>query len=182
LAGFLPPNDPTSRGEGFVSYRVKARPALSTGTQITALANIVFDSNDPILTNIFTNTLDARGPAVSVGQLTSTTVGTQITVTWSGQDDAPISGTLRKLTAGSGIGSYDVFVVSDLFSMTRILTETTQTALTFNGVISHTYGFVIMASDAVGQLADWPAEVQTQTTLVLTNPMNRRAMLPLVRR
>ncbi|MBP7599889.1 MAG: hypothetical protein KA750_00985, partial [Thermoflexales bacterium] len=83
---------------------------------------------------------------------------------------------------GSGIGSYDVFVVSDLFSMTRILTETTQTALTFNGVISHTYGFVIMASDAVGQPGEWPSEAQTQTTLVLTNPKNRRAMLPIVRR
>jgi RHS repeat-associated protein len=182
LAGFLPPNDATSRGEGFVSYRVKAKPMLSTGTQITALAQIVFDSNDPIETNTFTNTLDIRGPSVNVSQLTTTTVGTQITVTWSGLDDAPISGTLQKLVAGSGIGSYDVFVVSDLFSMTRILTETTQTALTFNGVISHTYGFVIMASDAVGQLADWPAEVQTQTTLVLTNPKNRRAMLPIVRR
>lgn len=182
LAGFLPPNDATSRGEGFVSYRVKAKPMLSTGAQITALAQIVFDSNDPIATNSFTNTLDARGPSVDVGQLTTTTIGTQITVTWSGQDDAPISGTLRKLVAGSGVGSYDVFVVSDLFSMTRILSETTQTALTFNGVISHTYGFVIMASDAVGQPGEWPSEVQTQTTLVLTNPKNHKAMLPIVRR
>ena len=46
--GFLPPNDDTGRGEGFLSYQAKAKPGLATGTVIDARASIVFDSQDPV--------------------------------------------------------------------------------------------------------------------------------------
>lgn len=51
LAGFLPPNDSTGRGEGHVSYMIKAKDDLSDGTEISNKATIIFDTNDPIETN-----------------------------------------------------------------------------------------------------------------------------------
>lgn len=49
--GFLPPNDSTGRGQGHVSYTIKAKQDLPDGTEIKNKATIVFDTNDPIETN-----------------------------------------------------------------------------------------------------------------------------------
>ncbi len=50
-AGILPPNDETFRGEGHLTYRVKVRDDATPGTLINASASIVFDYNDPIVTD-----------------------------------------------------------------------------------------------------------------------------------
>ena len=62
MKGILYPNDSTGRGEGFVSYVVKPKTGLPTGTQITNNASITFDWNDPIDTPLVLNTLE-RGRA-----------------------------------------------------------------------------------------------------------------------
>ena len=52
LAGFLPPNDPdTHCGEGHITYRVKVREDAVPGSRIDASASIVFDYNEPIITD-----------------------------------------------------------------------------------------------------------------------------------
>ena len=51
LAGFLPPNDETFRGEGHLTYRIKVRDDAPAGIVITNKASIVFDYNDPIETD-----------------------------------------------------------------------------------------------------------------------------------
>ena len=57
FAGFLPPNDPeTGCGEGHVSFSIRPRPELADGTLITNKASIVFDTNEPIETNVVSNT------------------------------------------------------------------------------------------------------------------------------
>ena len=56
-AGFLPVNDATGRGEGHVTFSVEQRPNLTAGTVITNMANIVFDTNEAVVTNIYTNTI-----------------------------------------------------------------------------------------------------------------------------
>ena len=50
-AGILPPNDDTFRGEGHVTYRVNVRKDATPGTLINASASIIFDYNDPIVTD-----------------------------------------------------------------------------------------------------------------------------------
>jgi hypothetical protein len=57
VAGFLPANDETHIGEGFVSFLVRPLADLPDGTQITNRASIVFDVNEPIWTNVVTNTI-----------------------------------------------------------------------------------------------------------------------------
>jgi uncharacterized repeat protein (TIGR01451 family) len=50
LTGFLPPEDGTGRGQGYVKLAVRPKSNLPIGTAITNLATIVFDGNDPIAT------------------------------------------------------------------------------------------------------------------------------------
>lgn len=59
LAGFLPPNDSTGRGEGFIVFAVKPRPGLpeDASVLITNRASIIFDLEDPIITNTVTNSI-----------------------------------------------------------------------------------------------------------------------------
>ena len=51
LTGFLPPEDGTGRGQGYLAYTVAPKPGLATGTEIRNVASIIFDANDPITTN-----------------------------------------------------------------------------------------------------------------------------------
>ena len=58
LAGFLPVNDATHNGEGYVSFRARPKPGLANNTSVTNTASIVFDTNAPIATNTVTNTIE----------------------------------------------------------------------------------------------------------------------------
>ena len=50
LTGFLPPEDGTGRGQGYVKLAVRPKSNLPIGTAITNIATIIFDGNDPINT------------------------------------------------------------------------------------------------------------------------------------
>ncbi|MCB2157055.1 right-handed parallel beta-helix repeat-containing protein [bacterium] len=52
-AGFLPPNDETHRGEGFLVFAMKPKPDLAEDLTVTIsnVATIIFDFEDPIVTN-----------------------------------------------------------------------------------------------------------------------------------
>jgi uncharacterized repeat protein (TIGR01451 family) len=58
LAGFLPPNDATGRGEGHVTFSIHPNANTTLGTRINNKAAIVFDTNPPIITNEVFNTID----------------------------------------------------------------------------------------------------------------------------
>lgn len=73
LAGILPPNDDTGRGEGYIAYRVKVKNSAVASARIDGSATIVFDTNDPITTdpawwNLVTTpvvvSLDAQGGSI----------------------------------------------------------------------------------------------------------------------
>ena len=51
LAGFLPPNDDTGRGEGHVRFSVRPKEGVVPGTRISNSARIVFDNYETIETN-----------------------------------------------------------------------------------------------------------------------------------
>ena len=48
LSGFLPPENGTGRGQGYVKLGVRPKNNLPIGTAITNIATIVFDGNEPI--------------------------------------------------------------------------------------------------------------------------------------
>lgn len=95
--GFLPVNDESGKGIGFLSYSIDLKDNLSDGTKITNSAEIVFDTNEPIQTPVYVNTTDYRRPT---SQILSVDTGdaTTFDFTVEGRDDA------------SGIWYYDLYL------------------------------------------------------------------------
>ncbi|MBM4050532.1 MAG: hypothetical protein FJ279_36010, partial [Planctomycetes bacterium] len=159
IAGFLPPNDDTHRGEGFVSFVVRPKGALPTGTEIRNQARIVFDLNAPIDTNETLNTIDAAAPTTEVQDLPAVSAGDRsFTVSWTGGDDL----------GGSGLVSYDVYVSDNGGPAALWLGGTTATSATFTGQHNHTYGFYSLGLDEAGNRQLAPEAAQATTTVLDT--------------
>lgn len=160
FAGFLPPDDGTGRGDGFLTYSVAQNPGLANDTDFTALASIVFDTEAAIATPTVTNTLDTVAPTSSITALPVTTFATagRFTVSWSGRDDTAGP-------AGSGIALFDVFISDNGGPITPFLEQTAATSGIFTGEFGHTYGFFSVATDNVGLRQSTPAGAQTTTTV-----------------
>ena len=170
LTGFLPPEDGTGRGMGFVSFLIDPKAGLPTGTQITDVADIVFDGATPIATDQANDedpsqgidpakmalvTIDAGAPSSAVATLPPTENTATFTVSWSGQDDA----------GGSGVADYDVYVSDNGGAFTPFQTGTSATSSTFSGQDGHTYAFYSVATDNAGIVQPTPAAAQTSTTV-----------------
>lgn len=154
FAGFLPPNDAQHRGEGYVTFRISPKAGLPNGTAMTNQATIVFDANDPIITNAVTNTMDNTDPTSSVNSLPAAGSAVSFSVSWGGND-----------AGGAGIAFYDVYVSIDGGGYTSWLTGTPLTSATFNGTSGHTYRFYSVATDNVGNRTAAAATAQATTTL-----------------
>jgi hypothetical protein len=87
-AGFLPVNDTlTGSGEGFVNFTVYPNEGTLTGETVQHQASIIFDVNDPILTNTWTNTIDAFPPITTIDPLPDTFNTNVIPFSWIIEDD-----------------------------------------------------------------------------------------------
>ncbi len=171
LTGFLPPEDGTGRGMGFLSYIIQPKSGLPTGTQIRNVALITFDVNPPIATDQVSDsdpsqgtdptkmalvTIDADPPTSTVAALPAYTGTPSFTVSWSGSDGA-----------GSGVASYDIYVSTDGGAFTPFVTDTTATSATFAGASGHTYAFYSVATDNVGNRQPTPTAAQATTQVVV---------------
>jgi hypothetical protein len=150
LAGFLPPDNSSQQGEGFVTFTVKPKSGLANGTAIQNTASIVFDANGAIKTNTVTNTIDSVYPSSTVSALPASQTTTSFTVSWSGTD-----------LSGSGIASYDVFSATDGGTYSLWLPASTNTSAAFTGNFGHSYSFYTMATDNVGNRQQTPGPAQT---------------------
>ena len=156
-AGFLPPNDTSPEGEGWVAYRVEPEASLASGTAIDAQARIVFDINDPIDTNLWTNTIDAGAPTSQVAALPTEGLGSSVLVSWTGTDEAG---------NGSGIAAYDIYVSKDDGLYDLWLAGTQDTSATFSGTGISTYRFYSVAIDNVGNREAAPDTADAQATFL----------------
>ena len=109
--GFLPPENGTGVGEGYVQYTVQPKASLATGAVITQQASVVFDTNVAINTNTTTNTIDAGYPAdqLVVQAPAQAVPGGKFTVTVhadgaNGQLDPLATGSVALLLSGSPTG------------------------------------------------------------------------------
>jgi hypothetical protein len=156
FAGFLPVNDATGRGEGFVHYTVRPRFSLATGAELTAAASIVFDTNAPLVTNTASNLIDSGSPSSQVSSLATTQNTAAFAVSWTGTDDGN----------GSGIAHYDVYVSDNGNPYTLFLSQTLLTTASFVGEPGHSYAFLTIATDNVGHREPAPEVADAATTLV----------------
>ena len=163
LADFLPPNTDTidPAGRGWVSYSVRPKSGLATGTVITNVATIDFEVGippAPMSTPSVFNTIDSGQPTSQVNPLPPTVSEVQFVVSWSGQDDA----------GGSGIASFDVYVRRDGGPLSLWKAGTTVTSALFAGEPGHSYAFYSTATDQVGNAETTPASPDTVTTIAST--------------
>ena len=154
FAGFLPPNDDTGKGEGYVSFMVYPVAGLGNGDEVRNQATIVFDENDPIVTSEALNTIDTERPSCVVAPLADSVSNTTFAVHWEG-DDAD----------GSGAVNYNVYVSTNGGGFAPWLEETAGTSANFTGQDGDTYAFYCTAEDAAGLEQIYQAEVQAQTVI-----------------
>jgi hypothetical protein len=157
LTGFLPPEDGTGRGMGYVGYIVDAMANLPTGTQITNVALVTFDDNPPVATDQVSDedptqgvdpskqdlvTIDSVPPTSSVAPLPAVETSTTFTLNWSGKDDP----------SGSGIASYNIYVSVDGGPSALLIQNTTNTSAAVTVQPGDTYAFYSQAIDNVGNV------------------------------
>ena len=151
--GFLPPDDAAGDGEGYVSFQVDARPGLAAGTRVSAQASIVFDTNAPIATNTWINTIESTAPVATVASLPDIETG-PFSVSWSGT------------TSASPIASYDVYVSTDNGPWTLWQSGVTATSARYPAQAGHLYQFAATATDRLGNTGAIPTTSQAHTTVV----------------
>ncbi len=156
LIGILYPNDDSKRGDGHLSYVVRPKSGLPSGTEIHNKARIYFDWNDPIDTPLVVNTLDSGTPLSSVDTLPATISNLNFRVSWSGQNEEN----------GSGVASYDIYVSDNGGAYSLWLDDTSNTQAEFLGEQGHNYAFYSVATDNVGHVEDAPTVPDSETTVV----------------
>ena len=155
--GILPPNNAANDGQGHVSYTIKPKRNLPSGSVVNNTAAVVFDTQPPILTNTVTNLLDVTAPSSLVTALPAIS-DALFSVDWAGNDD----------DGGAGIAGYDVYVATDGGPFQRWLNGTTSTTATYTATPGHRYAFFSVARDNVGNLQPAPAQAQAWTQVLST--------------
>ena len=156
--GFLPPDVDGIEGQGSVLFNVMPLSSLTTGTQISNTANVVFDSNAAISTPTWLNTLDVDAPVSAVTALPGTEYSTAgqatFNVSWSGTD------------VGSGVANYTIYVSINGGAFTPWLVQTTSSTAAYTGTASDTYGFYSIATDAAGNIEASKTEAEASTQVI----------------
>jgi len=134
-------------------FSVKPKDTITTGTQITNQASVVFDTNAPILTPTWLNTMDVTAPGSAVQALSSPQTSTPFTVSWAGTD------------TGSGISSYQIWVSDNAGPFTKWIDQTAAPSALYFGQTGHTYGFYSIATDKVGNVQPGKSVADTSTTV-----------------
>lgn len=138
--GFLPINDSIKHnGEGFVTLTIQPASTVHTRDSASAKASIIFDLNEAIATNVWTNTIDAVAPTSKVANLPPM-IDSSFIITWSGRDD----------TLGAGVQYYDLYVSQNggPFSLHR--NKIDSTFISFTGTPGATYSFYTLGTDNTG--------------------------------
>ena len=153
MNGFLLPNDQNGRGEGYVSFIIDHKANPANGATISNKATIIFDANEPIVTNTYTNTFDTDYPTSKVTKAEEPSEG-KLTVTVSGSDPT------------SGVDHYTVFAQKNGGEWLAVATITEGTTCTIDVETGTKYGLCAIATDRVGlnEPKDYKAETELTTS------------------
>lgn len=138
-SGFLPPEKGLGDGKGTVSFSVKPREVLPTGTAVTNRMKVVFDSNPPLESALTKNALDSDAPSSAMNAGAPATESMEATLSWSSSDPAN----------GTGVGVVTVFASKDGGAWSPVF-EGPGSSFLFHGKLGSTYGFYSVARDNAG--------------------------------
>jgi len=153
--GFLPPNVSSPQGEGFVSFSVGLKKELTTNAEIRNKAAIVFDANQPIITNEYLNTLDLDTPESKIYPLKEN-LENHFLLEWTGSDK------------GSGIQYYSIYVLENDTLLYPWLMRTPNLSAAFeDGETGSRYKFYSIATDNVSHIENTPGDYDASTTITV---------------
>ncbi len=148
--GFLFPNDSTGRGQGFVTYTISAKDDLEVGTEFKNKAAIIFDENEIIETNTWTNVISGGNMDSEVEFLPEFSPANFL-VSWVNLTPA----------FGPPVQSFDIYyrVKDEGNSWNLWLDNTRAMSKRFTGVEGKTYQFRSVANgitsrESLGELED----------------------------
>ena len=141
MQGFLPVNYDGTSGIGEVSYNVNLLKAFDDGTRVSNRASIVFDTNEAILTPVWTNTIDAVCPE---GRVTGAVLinDSTATIRCEGSDER------------SGVWKYEVYVQYGSGELWEKVGEcpADSAEVSFRVYNGMDYGFCALAVDSAGNV------------------------------
>ena len=115
----------------------------NTRDSINEQASIIFDDNEIVPTNTWSNIIDAVAPTSKMDNLPAV-VDYAFIINWSGKDDS----------LGSGVKYYDVYVSQNNGPFTLYQEKLDTTATSFTGNPGSTYSFYTIATDNTGNTED----------------------------
>jgi hypothetical protein len=165
LAGFLPPNDDTSKGEGSFTFRVKPFESLAPDMKVLNQAEIVFDTNEAIMTNVTSNEFDSQAPETRIIGLWDYSPG-EFTLKWESSD-------------GDGSGSlfYDVYAAVNNSEFQLYRAGVSETEIKVQGEDGDKFSFYVLATDGVGNTEEFSTD-RVKTTTIGLDP--RLLLIPLL--
>lgn len=179
--GFLLPNDTSGRGQGFVTYLIDPKPGLAPGTRINNQAAIVFDANEIIETNTWTNTISGGDLQSRVNELPEYS-SPKFSLSWINETPA----------FGPSVVAFDIYyrdVTVDSSKWIRWIGETKSLNKTFEGIPGHTYEFLSRAisqnevevftttPDTRTTIIDFRGNVDGSNLVLFPNPANESTTL-----
>lgn len=151
--GFLPPNDTTNIGQGFVTYTISSESNVASGTEITNQADIVFDGNAVISTNVWSNMIVNETVGSTVAALPPKSDST-FTVSWA--SDAGANAT--------GVKLYTIYVAKENAPYSRWITASAAGSAEYTGRSGETYRFYSEVETTNGELEVGPQDYDAITT------------------
>ena len=141
MQGVLPVNYDGTSGIGNVTYMVDLLKSFPDGTEIPNKASIIFDTNDPIETPLWVNTIDAVAPAGQVDEAVLRN-DTTATIHCMGSDER------------SGVWKYEVYVQYDSGEFWEKVGECPADSayIDFRIYDGMDYGFCALAVDSAGNV------------------------------
>jgi hypothetical protein len=140
--GFLPVNDPTGCGQGFVDFTIRPASGLAGGPSVTAQATITMDASTPIVTNAWLNRVDGVPPSSRMCPEVTTIDSTLVVLRWVADDDSN----------GSGLRSVSIDGRTPGEPFQPIATDLVGDSLAWAPAWGHEYDFFAIATDNVGNV------------------------------
>ncbi len=151
MNGFLLPNNDNGVGEGFVSFSIEHKKNPANGSTVSNKATIVFDANEPIVTNTYVNTFDKDYP-------TSKVTGVK-------ESDGNLIITIQGSDATSGISHYTIYAFKNGGEQAELLvSNVTTTQVTVPCEPGTHYALCATATDNVG----WNEPKDLKTEMEIT--------------
>ena len=153
-AGFLPPNDSTNRGQGSVSFSINLNKGITDDAILKNKATIIFDSNEPIVTPMWSNYKDVVSPSSYMyePEILNENIAN---ISWAGEDNEN----------GAGVYCFNVFMKKGNNDYTQIFNRTTSTSFDFEYEMNENYSFYVTAIDSAEN-----AEIKSNVPEIVFSP------------